>query len=196
MPFALLVFCAIVVGCGDKKVKPRVEDPEKEPTQVSRDLISTESRDGVRSYRMTTPVMKRYELAKEPFSEFEQGIHVETFNDTTHLVEADLVADYAHFNEKQELWEARGNVVGRNVSGDKTLYTEQLFWDQKSDRIYTDKVARVEDGKSVYVGTGFESDGAFKQWTFRSSRGQMEVKQDSTAVDTVAVAHDQQPIEQ
>lgn len=171
------------VGCGDRKVKPRVEDPETTPTQIAVDLKSIESKNGSKSYRMSTPLMERYELAKEPFAEFRQGIKVETFNDTTRAVASDLVADYARLDEKKEIWEVRGNVVGRNIEEDKSIYTEQLFWDQKQDKIYTDKFVRVVDGRSEHRGTGFESDGGFKRWTFHNTRGVMEVSptSDSTA---------------
>ena len=180
---ALAVF---LVACGEQKVKPRVEDPETTPTQVAVDLKSIESKNGSKSYRLSTPLMERYELAAEPFAEFRKGIKVETFNDTTRAVANTLVADYARLDEKKEVWEVRGNVVGRNLAEDKALFTEQLFWDQKQDKIYTDKYVRVVDGRNQYHGTGFESDGAFKRWTFRNTRGVMEVSPaaDSTAVDS------------
>lgn len=165
----------------DDEVIPRVTDPETQPTQISVNLTSIESRDGFRSYRMTTPLMERYELAKEPFSEFTKGIHVQTFNDSTSAIESELTANYARFDEIKEIWEARGNVIGRNYSGDKTLFTEQLFWDQKSDKIYSDKFVKVLDGQSTHVGIGFESDGAFNVYTFRRPQGQMEVSQDTTS---------------
>ncbi|MEG2727740.1 MAG: LPS export ABC transporter periplasmic protein LptC, partial [Mucinivorans sp.] len=183
----------MMVGCGAKTIKATVEDPETTPTQIAHELVSVESKNGSKTYRMTTPLMERFELAKEPFSEFKQGILVETFDDTTHAVLSDLVADYARFDEKKEIWQARGNVVGRNIEDDKTLYTQELFWDQKGDRIYTDKFVRVIDGNSEYRGVGFESDGGFKRWTFRNTRGTMEVApSDSVATDSVT----QQPVQE
>lgn len=175
----------MLVGCGAKQVKATVEDPETTPDQTVVDLVGLESKNGSKTYRMTAPLMNHYGLAKEPFSEFTKGILVETFDDTTHSVQSDLVADYARFDEKNEIWVVRGNVVGRNIAEDKTLYTEELFWDQKKDRIYTEKFVRVVDGTSQYRGTGFESDGGFKFWTFRSTSGKMAVAPtDSTAVDS------------
>lgn len=173
------------VSCGERTVKPRVEDPETTPTQIAVELKSIESKNGQKSYRMSAPLMERYELAKEPFTEFRQGIKVETFNDTTRAVASDLVADYARLDEKKEIWEVRGNVVGRNIEQDKTIYTEQLFWDQRQDKIYTDKFVRVLDGKSEHRGTGFESDGGFKRWTFHNTRGVMAV---NPAADSTATA--------
>ncbi|MEG1463814.1 MAG: LPS export ABC transporter periplasmic protein LptC [Mucinivorans sp.] len=184
-----VLISSLLVGCGAKAVKATVEDPETTPTQISHDLVSIESKNGSKTYRMTAPIMERYELAKEPFSEFKQGILVESFNDTTRMVESNLVADYARFNEKSEIWHVRGHVVGRNEKESRSLFTEELFWDQKTDRIYTEKYMRVIDGGSEYRGTGFESDGGFKRWSFRNSKGRMEVSpSDSTATDSTATA--------
>lgn len=133
--------------------------------------------------------MERYELAKAPFSEFRKGIHVETFNDSTSKMESELTANYAYYDETKELWETRGNVIGRNHTGDKTLFTEQLFWDQKTDKIYSDKQVKVLDGNSIEIGNGFESDGAFNVWTFRKPMGRREMLKDSTeTADTAEMA--------
>lgn len=180
---------SLMFGCAEKVVKPRVEDKETTPTQIAIDLISIESRNGVESYRMTTPLMERYELATKPFAEFRKGILVETFDDTTQVLQSSLRADYAHFDETDEIWEVRGKVVGQNIEDGKKLFTEQLFWNQKTDRIYTDKFARIIDGQNEYKGVGFESDGKLKNWSFHTPRGTMEVSlKDSTQSDSTQVA--------
>lgn len=181
----------LLVGCGAKAVKATVEDPETTPDQTVIDMLVVESKNGSKTYRMSAPLMEHYGLAKEPFSEFTKGVLVETFSDTTKEVQSDLVADYARFDEKKEIWVVRGNVIGRNIVEDKTLYTEELFWDQKKDKIYTEKFARLVDGNSQHRGTGFESDGQFKFWTFRSTSGKMAV----SPTDSTELADSTQTIE-
>lgn len=186
MKSIIALFCLMMLfGCGGQQVKPRIENPQTTPTQVWYDVVTLESKNGVKSYRMTTPLMESYELAVKPFSEFTKGIVVETFNDTTRVVQSDLKADYARFNNVEEVWEVRGNVVGRSIAEDRTILTEQLYWDQKRDKIFTDKFATVLDGTEIHHGTGFEADGDFKRWTFRSTRGRLKVTdRDSTDVDS------------
>ncbi len=177
---ALLVLVMMITGCGEQEAEPRVSDPNTTPTQVSINLISQESKDGTRTYKMVTPLMEYYELADEPFTEFTQGIQIETFNDSTAVIESDLIADYARSDEQKELWVARGNVVANNFSGNRTLYTEELWWDQKAKKIYSDVAVRVREGNSNHVGVGFEADEEFVRWSFKRPRGQMEVKRDTT----------------
>ncbi len=176
---AIAFISLLLSSCAEVTPEPRVKDPETEPTQISIDLTSVESKDGRRSYRMQTPLMKRYELSENPSSEFEKGIFVETFNDSTFVVESDIKADYAHYDENSELWEARGNVVAHNYVGDRTLYTEKLWWNEKEDKIYSDTLVRVVEGRDQHIGVGFESDGGFNQWIFNNPRGKMTVEMSS-----------------
>lgn len=122
----------LLFGCKGKK-SAKEEDVQNMMTQQSENLRLVYSQNGNLSYRFETPLLERYELAREPYMEFRKGVKVETYNDTTHLVESTLTANYAIFLENQQLWEAKGNVVATNAQGQK-LETEQLFWNQKSKR--------------------------------------------------------------
>lgn len=164
-------------SCGGAEPEPTIADPETTPTVVSRNRRVINAVDGERQYRMETPLLERYELAQEPFMEFREGIKVETF-DSLLRVESDLVADYARLNEKTELWEARGNVIAHNYTGEKggrTLMTERLYWDQKEKRIYSDTTARVIEGESVHIGRNFEADENFETWSFHNTSGKIEI---------------------
>lgn len=190
MVSAILIF----VGCANPTPEPTIKDPETEPTQIIHDHRIIQSENGRQNYRFETPLLKRYQEASRPFLECPEGVKIETFDDSLR-VESDLVADYAHFDETDEKWSARGNVIAHNYKGEnvRTLYTERLFWDQKNKRIYSDTTTKVIDGGSVHIGRNFEADENFEEWHFRNTRGQMEVQQraDSTASDSTQT--DDQP---
>lgn len=158
-------------------------------TQQSDSLTIIASENGRKSYRFFTPLMERYELAKEPYMEFRKGVDVVTYADSTGAVESTLVADYAIFFENQELWEAKGNVVATNAKG-QVLETQQLFWNQKTHKIYSNVDSKVTQGTDVIVGVGFESDENFEDFTFRRPKGKVTVdteptrNTDSTAVES------------
>lgn len=142
-------------------------------TQQSDTLTMVYTKNGVKEYRFWTPLMERYEFARDPYMEFRRGINIVTF-DSLGGDESKLRADYAIFYEKRELWETRGNVVGESADGRK-LFTQQLFWDQKTDKVYSNVDCRIVDGDDEFVGEGFESDSEFKDWVFRESEGRMWV---------------------
>ncbi|MEG2319281.1 MAG: LPS export ABC transporter periplasmic protein LptC [Mucinivorans sp.] len=183
-----LLLCLFFLSSCGNKVVPSELDPETTPTLTSYDHTMVYSGSGRKRYKVVAALIKRYEMAKEPFFEYPEGIHVETFGDSL-AIESDLRADWAHYNEKTKIWEARGNVVAHNYDGNRELYTDQLFWDEGKGLIYTPKRAKVIDGGSMHVGTGFEADQSFESWQFNRTSGQIEVQQqpDTVVVDSVAM---------
>lgn len=172
-------------------------DVEKMITQQSDTLTMIYTKNGKKDYRFYTPLMERYELAREPYMEFRYGINIITY-DSLGSDASNLVADYAIFYERRELWECRGNVVGRGEDG-RELYTQQLFWDQKTDKVYSNVDCKIVDGGDVFVGEGFESDSEFKDWVFRESEGRMWVDASQASDEEVAAAkaaEEQQAAEQ
>lgn len=104
-----------------------------------------------------------------PYTEFRKGIHIETYNDSTHQVESSLTANYAILLEKQQLWEAKGNVRGHNAGGNQ-LETEQLFWNQKSKLVYSNVDSKITQNTDVVYGDGFESDERFEEFVVRNPK--------------------------
>ena len=142
-------------------------------TQQSDTLTMVYSTNGRKEYRFQTPLMERYEFAKDPYMEFRYGINLVTY-DSLGREASRLRADYAIFYEKRELWETRGNVVGVSSDG-RELHTQQLFWNQKIDKVYSNVDSKIIDGYDEFVGEGFESDSEFNDWVFKESEGRMWV---------------------
>ena len=177
----------------------REEEPESESriemmmTEYSENLSVVMSQNGRRSYHFKTPLLEGYSLAREPYREFPKGVEMTTYkNDSLSSVDAVLTANYAIHYETRDLWEARGNVVVEKSDG-KKLYTQQLFWNARTKKIYSNVDSKIvqNDGRDVFIGEGFESDEEFKDWRFRRMKGRMEVEMkqsaDSTAADSTAV---------
>ena len=177
----------------------REEEPESESriemmmTEYSEDLSVVMSQNGRRSYHFVTPLLEGYSLAREPYREFRKGVKITTYqNDSLTTVDAVLTANYAIYYENRELWEAKGNVVVEKSDG-KTLYTQQLFWNARTKKIYSNVDSKIvqNNGRDVFIGEGFESDEEFKDWRFRRMKGRMEVEMkqsaDSAATDSTSV---------
>lgn len=161
-------------------------------TEYSENLSIVNSQNGRKSYHFVTPLLEGYTLAREPYREFRKGIKITTYkNDSLSEVDAVLTANYAIYYIDRELWEAKGNVVVEKSDG-KTLYTQQLFWNARTKKIYSNVDSKIvqNNGRDVFVGEGFESDEEFKDWRFRRMKGRMEVEMkpaaDSVARDSLA----------
>lgn len=155
-------------SCKSKKTSEEVNE-ETVVTMRSEDLTMTVSRNGLKSYHFTTPLMEQYGLSRDPYTRYPEGVFVETFQDSTEVVESTLRANEAIYYEKRDLWMASGNVVASG-SGN-TLYTEQLFWDAKTDRIYSNVSVKVVDANGVHHGEGLLSDKNLEQWEFMDYEG-------------------------
>ena len=175
----------------------REEEPESESriemmmTEYSENLSVITSENGQKSYHFTAPLMEGYTLAREPYREFRKGVRIVTYNkgDSLSTVDATLTANYAIYYENRELWEAKGNVVVEKSDG-KTLYTQQLFWNARTKKIYSNVDSKIvqNNGRDVFIGEGFESDEEFKDWRFRRMKGRMEVEVKPNESDSTAVA--------
>ena len=146
-------------------------------TEYSEHLSVIMTRNGRRSYFFKAPLVEGYTLAKEPYREFRKGVEITTYqDDSLTTVDAVLTANYAIYYENRELWEAKGDVVVVKSDG-KTLYTQQLFWNAKTKRVYSNVDTKIvqNDSRNVFQGEGFESDEEFKEWRFRRFTGKMDV---------------------
>ncbi len=123
---------------------------------------------------LIAPLMEDHAYAKAAFEEFRQGIEFVGYNDSTGLEASRVVADYALHWTARDMWELRGNVVVTGEEGQR-LYTQQLYWDRKIHKIYSNVDSKVEEGPDVFIGEGFEAEDDFSRWTFRRLTGRVSV---------------------
>ena len=184
----------LLFSCSEQRAEASSSAEEAMMTEYSEDLSIINSQNGRRSYHFVTPLLEGYTLAREPYREFRKGIKITTYqDDSLSSVDAVLTANYAIYYENRELWEAKGNVVVEKSDG-KTLYTQQLFWNARTGKIYSNVDSKIvqNNGRDVFIGEGFESDEEFKEWRFRRMKGRMEVEMkqgtDSVASDSASEA--------
>ena len=174
MGSAILLF-----SCQSTRVESE-ESLDAVKTEESEDLTIIMSENGRKSYLFKTPLLEGYTLGRDPYREFRKGISITTFqDDSLTTVNVVLVANYAIYYEKRELWEAKGDVVVEKADGTK-LYTQQLFWNSKTGRIYSNVDSKIIKGTDVFMGEGFESDEELKDWRFRRMSGKMFVNMEPT----------------
>lgn len=166
-------------------------------TEESENLTIVVSENGRKSYRFKTPLLEGYTLGRDPYREFRKGIDIITYqDDSMTTVNATLVANYAIYYENRKLWEAKGNVVVTKADGTK-LYTQQLFWNSITKRIYSNVDTKVVTDTDTFIGEGFESDEDLKDLHFRRFKSKMRVDtamqtegRDSTKVELQSTVSD------
>ena len=159
------------------KSKPMVvaESLDAIKTEESENLTIIMSENGRKSNLFRTPLLEGYTLGRDPYREFRKGISITTYqDDSLTTVNAVLVANYAIYYENRKLWEAKGDVVITKHDGTR-LYTQQLFWNSITKRIYSNVDTRLVTDTDEVIGEGFESDEEMTEPRFRRWKGKMQV---------------------
>ena len=211
---ALLILgsATLLFSCKEEPV-PTNFDPETLMTESSENRTIAMIEDGKCSYTFSAPLIEGYSMATNPYQEFRRGIRLVTYQqdtitivaDTSYIanqIDATITANYAIHYEKQDLWEAKGDVVvvkyERNdgdtlVKSTTEVYTQQLYWDAKIGKIYSNVDTRVMTADGPQFGEGFDTDEELTQIHFRKYVGEVEfdftpTQSDSTAVEDNAPA--------
>jgi LPS export ABC transporter protein LptC len=87
-----------------------------------------------------------------------------------------IKSKYAIRNERERTITARKEVQVVNNKGD-TLRTEELIWDEKTDKIYSDKAVRITTPDKIIMGTGMVSNTAFTQFKVLNISGIINLNQ-------------------
>jgi LPS export ABC transporter protein LptC len=188
MPSALLIYkylpvtfiaCVIVAACGEKKeIAPTVHThkivPEEGIDIVS--YLSEPGRDAAGNLtarvkgKLTAPYMLSYQRADSPYAEFPRTLHVDFYNDTMRT-ESQLDAHYGKYLMNQEMVYLRDSVVVKNILKGDTLRCRELWWNQHTERFFTDLPVRIYEPDKILYGTGMEADQNFRWYTIKKMTG-------------------------
>ena len=172
-----LLFMGSAILLFSCKSKPKVAEESLDAimTEESENLTIVMSENGRKSYHFKTPLLEGYMLGRDPYREFRKGISITTYqDDSLTTVNAVLVANYAIYYENRKLWEAKGDVVVTKHDGTR-LYTQQLFWNSQTKRIYSNVDTKLVTDTDELIGEGFESDEDMNEPRFRRWKGKMQV---------------------
>jgi LPS export ABC transporter protein LptC len=122
----------------------------------------------------------RNQVAKPSFIDM-KGLRVEFFNDST-KVESTVTARYGRYYEQKQNVLLRDSVAIVNKKGEK-LQTEELVWNQKLSKIYTEKFVRITTPTQVMYGDGLEANQDFTWYQITNLKGIMQVKKDQVPSD-------------
>jgi len=168
-----------LVACENEIEKINLYGPEESTADVVGEDIEVIYSDSARiKVEMHADKLLQYNRAEEPYSEFPEGISVLFYNDSS-KVESEVRADYAHYDHEKKLWHATGNVVARNLITGERLDSEELFWDEEKETIYSNTFTRIENENGTFYGqNGFKSNQTLTQYTLIGTSGVVNLQED------------------
>ena len=126
--------------------------------------------------QILSPFYQQFPNAERPYMEFNKGLEV-FFYDDSMKIESEIRADYTIYYMKEQLWHATGNVVAQRFDSGDALYTDELFWDEAEEQIYSDSYTRVHnEDNTLYGKKGFRSNQDLSNWQLIGSSGTINVK--------------------
>lgn len=145
------------------------------PSMSTVNVSTLISDSGITQYKIVSPLWNMYDEVDTPYWNFPRGIYLQKFDRKFNVI-ASVAADSARFFKNQNLWRLDGNVELKKVPGELFL-TQQLFWDQRRNQIYSDSFIHIETPDRMLEGFGFESNDRLTKYTIKDPTGIFPVDQ-------------------
>ena len=164
----------MVLSCSEQKAHTAaaVHDRDSASMMVSYGVNTLISDSGVIKYRIVTERWDVNTIKNPTRWTFEKGIFMEQFDENFHI-EGYIQADSAWYYDQKKLWELRGRVSIRNVSG-LIFNSEELWWDGIKHEFYSYKFSRVVTPERTLEGTYFRSDEHMTHYEVTNSVGSFQ----------------------
>ena len=174
--FLFVLVATIWAGCeNDMATVHALIEQERIPTETGKDVEIEYSELGEVRSRVTAPTMKRFTV-EENATEFPDGVQVKNYG-SSGIVESTLEANYGIMYQKEERVYLRDDVVLVNTKGEQ-LNCEELNWNWKTKRIFSDKFVKITTPEEVIWGKGFEANDDFSWYRIDSITGNFSVETD------------------
>jgi LPS export ABC transporter protein LptC len=164
-------FFMIVVGCSQSDLKEPVE--YKGPLREVENIEAYNSENDQVKSKLTADLA--YEFGNGD-REFPKGVHIEMYDEAGQL-EVTLRANYAKYIKEKGHWLGQGKVEVRNVLKNEQMNTEELFWNPKTKKIFTQKFVTIRQQGDVIYGTGLDANQDLTDYVITDPEGEIEVNE-------------------
>lgn len=164
------------IACeNDPTIVKNIGSNSKLPAQkiINAEILYSDS--GIVKAKINAPLLEYYS-GDNPYTEFKKGLKM-VLLDKDKKPETQMKANYAIKNEKENIIEAKNDVVVKNERGE-TLNTEHLIWDEGKDLIKSDAFVKITTPDKIIMGDGLESNQSFTKYKILKIKGTINLKDD------------------
>jgi len=165
----VLTICLSLSCSNDLKDIQALTPDELANTEWAKNVEILYSDSAIVRLRLNAPIMLNKQEQQKPKREFPDGISVDFF-DANQFQTSELTAKYAEYLELQKYIVLKDSIVLWNYKNEQ-LETEELIWDEKDGRIYSNKFVKITTPTEVILGYGFSSNMEFTAWEIDSVSG-------------------------
>lgn len=171
---AVFVFSACMEN--SKQELQDIEEEINRPSLSAKNYHTIVTDSGYCKYDFETPELIQYENVEDPHVYFPLGLNFRMYGEKGQLLKTRIKCNNAYYYKERNLWELNNDVEAETEKGER-LNTEQLFWDTKERKIYSEKFVKITTKNQVITGIGFESDEKLSKYEIKRPGGEIAVEQ-------------------
>jgi hypothetical protein len=178
-------------SCGNTDAEiNKIIDRKQLAVEEAFNIESQLSQNGTIKAKLTAPFMLRY-TSDSVRVEFPKTLHTEFYldkakivaagyPDTVHVVETHIYSKFGRYTEFDSKVYLRDSVVAFNVMKHDTLWSDELWWDQNKQEIYTDGPyhLKTQNGED-FKGIGLRAAQNLSWYQLNKGKGTMQAPQGS-----------------
>lgn len=147
---------------------------DNSPDQIVTNIHTLYSDTGVVRFEISAGRMEVYSMPEKK-TVFKDNFQVNFYKEKD-SIEATLNADYAEIMDGSNTFFVRNKVIFTNFDKGQTLKTEELFWNQQTKRIQTDKAFEIIGKKSYISGYGMDANETFSEYNTHNVSAEFETE--------------------
>jgi LPS export ABC transporter protein LptC len=145
-------------------------DHSNEPLREAETLQILYSKKGKKIVKINAEEMQEFKTKNKHYINMPKGIVV-FFYDSLEQISSSITADRAVYNQKKHIFDARGNVIVKNIAKQQQLNTEHLVWNQNEGKIISDEFVKITTDEQIIMGEGLEADENFEVYQINKITG-------------------------
>ena len=166
----IILFLLVFLSCkNDPKVVQEFFSGKDFPIEQLKEVELIQTENGNIKVKIVANNINRFQNS-QPELIFSNNLVVTFYTDSS-KVQSILKSERASIDEQKRIMIASKNVILE--SDNKKLETEELVWDEMSNKIYTDKKVKITTGKEVIFGEGFTSTPDFTEYEIVKIHGSL-----------------------
>jgi len=146
-------------------------------TERAEEVTILYSKEGFVKARLTTKTFNHIQNTLVPYIEMKNGLKMEFFDDSLKS-SSTLTAKYGKYFEQNGNVLVRDSVVIFNNKKEQ-LNTEELVWNEKIQKFYTEKFVKITTPTQIIYGDGLESNQNFSEYKIINIKGIIGVNKSS-----------------
>ncbi len=163
----LFLIILFIASCGrDKNEIEYIIDEDQLNYEEALDVNMIYSDSAIIRVNITGPKMLRHLDKDNPRQEFPEGVKV-MFYSPNRRSQSVLTAKHATRYDKTNQIHIKDSVVWLSNDG-KKLETEELIWEERKERVFTNSFVIISKPDEVVYGHGFEANQDFTEWTINA----------------------------